>query len=77
MLNTMKRESFFGPPETHYFSPEDLARMRYVYHAACMERPRAAHTQVQRSNLAKAIVEVFDASLSEVAILAAAWNLIK
>jgi hypothetical protein len=75
MLNTMKSEAFFAPPQTHYFSPQDLAAMRHAYHVACQERPLAVWTEAQRLILAKAIVVVYNPILSEAALLTAAFDL--
>ena len=75
MLNTVRNDSFFTPPATHYFNPEDLATMRHAYHMACQERPLAAWTEAQRLTLAKAIVVVYNLILSETALLGAAFDL--
>ena len=75
MLNIVKSDSFFTPPATHYFSAEDIARMRHAYHVACQERPLAVWTDAQRLTLAKAIVVVYNPILSEVALLGAAFDL--
>ncbi len=75
MLNSVQGASFFKPPVTHYFNPDDLAVMRHAYHVACQERPMAAWTEAQRLTLAKAIVVVYNPILSETALLAAAFDL--
>ena len=72
MLSTLKN----APCEDrdyHYFSPENLAAMRHAYYTASMERPKAVQTHAQRLTLAKAIVVVFDSTLAETSIVAAAW----
>jgi len=76
MLDTMKSPSYFVPPQTHYFTPEDLATMRHAYHVACQERPMAVRTEAQRLTLAKAIVVVYNPILPETALLGAAFDLI-
>ena len=76
MLNSARRQSFYDPPETHYFSPEDLALMRHAYCVACQERPLAAWTEAQRLILAKAIVVVFSPVLTEAALVAAAFAIL-
>jgi hypothetical protein len=75
MLNTFKKASY-DDPEYHYFSPEDLAAMRHAYYTASVQRPKAVQTQAQRLTLAKAIVVVFDSTLAETSIVAAAWLLL-
>ena len=75
MLNTVKNESY-DEPEYHYFSPEDLAAMRHAYYTASVERPKAVETHPQRLTLAKAIVVVFDSTLAETSVVAAAWLLL-
>ena len=75
MLNTVKNEPY-DEPDYHYFSPEDLAAMRHAYYTACVERPVAVQTHAQRLTLAKAIVVVFDSTLAETSIVAAAWLLL-
>jgi hypothetical protein len=75
MLNTFEKTSY-DDPEYHYFSPEDLAAMRHAYYTASMERPKAVQTHTQRLTLAKAIVVVFDSTLAETSIVAAAWLLL-
>jgi hypothetical protein len=75
MLNTLEIVSF-KDTEHYYFSPEDLAAMRHAYYTASMQRPKAVQTQSQRMTLAKAIVVVFDSTLSEKTIVDAAWLLV-
>ena len=75
MLNIMKSPSYFAPPQTHYFTPEDLATMRHAYHVACQERPMAVWTEAQRMTLAKAIVVVYNPILPEASLLGAAFDL--
>ena len=72
MLNVLKSVPF-EDPEFHYFSPEDLAAMRHAYYTASMQRPKSVQTHKQRMTLAKAIVVVFDSTLSERAVVDAAW----
>ena len=72
MLNTLKRVPY-DDLEYHYFSPEDLAAMRHAYYTASVQRPKAVQTHAQRLTLAKAIVVVFDSTLSASAIADAAW----
>jgi hypothetical protein len=75
MLNALKNTAS-DDRDYHYFSPEDLAAMRHAYYTASMERPRAVQTHAQRLTLAKAIVVVFDSTLAETSIVAAAWLLL-
>jgi len=75
MLNTFEKASY-ADPEYHYFSPEDLAAMRHAYYTASVQRPKAVETHAQRLTLAKAIVVVFDSTLAETSIVAAAWLLL-
>ena len=75
MLNTLEVVSF-KDTEHYYFSPEDLAAMRHAYYTASVERPKAVQTHLQRLTLAKAIVVVFDSTLAETSIVAAAWLLL-
>ena len=75
MLKTVNNSTVFAPPETHYFSPEDLAALRHAYRIACQERPLAVKTEAQRLILAKAIVVVYNPVLTEAALLSAAFEL--
>ena len=50
--------------------------MRHAYYTACMRRPMAVQTPTQRLTLAKAIVVVFDSTVGEASIVAAAWHLL-
>jgi adenosylcobinamide amidohydrolase len=75
MLNALKSVPF-DDPEYHYFSPEDLAAMRHAYYTASMQRPIAVQTHLQRMTLAKAILVVFDSTLSESAMIDAAWLIV-
>jgi hypothetical protein len=72
MLNTIKAVPYHDAGY-NYFSPEDLAAMRHAYYTASMQRPKAVQTHSQRMTLAKAIIEVFDSTLPETSIVAAAW----
>lgn len=76
MLNSVQSVSFFEPPVTHYFNPDDLAIMRHAYHVACQERPMAVWTESQRLILAKAIVVVYNPILTEAALVTAAFDLV-
>jgi hypothetical protein len=76
MLNTLEALPFKNAVY-HYFCPEDLAAMRHAYYAASLQRPKAVQTHAQRMTLAKAIVVVFDSTLSENTIVDAAWLLVR
>jgi hypothetical protein len=72
MLNTLKNVPF-EEPQYHYFRPQDLAAMRHAYYTASMQHPGEVQTPAERLTLAKAIIRVFDSTLSEASMVAAAW----
>jgi hypothetical protein len=76
MLNTLKNVPY-EEPEYHYFSPQDLATMRHAYCTASLQRPEEVQTPAERQTLAKAIISVFDSTLSEASMVAAAWLLLR
>lgn len=75
MLSTFEQASYENQ-QHHYFTPENLAAMRHAYYTASVQRPKAVETPAQRLTLAKAIVVVFDSTLAETSIVAAAWLLL-
>ncbi|HUQ36791.1 MAG TPA: hypothetical protein VM144_10500 [Aestuariivirga sp.] len=63
-------------PKSYYFCPEDLARLRHAFNAACLDRPFAARTELQRLALSKAVVVTYRPGISEKDLVAAALHLV-
>jgi hypothetical protein len=76
MLNTFKNVPY-EEPEYRYFSPQDLATMRHAYYTASLQHPGEVQTPAERLTLAKAIISVFDSTLSEASMVAAAWLMLR
>jgi hypothetical protein len=76
MLNTLKNVPH-EKPQYHYYSPQDLAAMRHAYRTASMQRPEEVQTPAERLTVAKAVISVFDSTLSEASMVAAAWLLLR
>lgn len=59
----------------HAFGPDDLTRMQTAFDRLC--RDEAAHlvNEIERENLAKAIVNAYDSKMDEPTLLAVALSL--
>jgi hypothetical protein len=60
--------------KAHHFSPEDVETIRHAFQRACGENPLIAATAAQRSDLAKAIVDIYQPYLPEIDLIAAALH---
>lgn len=61
---------------SHVFNPEDLDLMGKVFQRACRELPEAPGCEMQKNQLAKAIVMTYRTKRSEAALAAAAKHLV-
>ena len=59
----------------HAFGPEDLTKMQTAFDRLCRDEAEHLVSEIERENLAKAIVTAYDSKMDERTLLAVALSL--
>ena len=76
-MRTAKKSKTQLPPTTNEYKPEDLETMRQTYICACRDNPDVSATEVQRYDLADALVSVYQKHLTQRELVTAAVRKVK
>jgi hypothetical protein len=72
VLNSSDIASLYKLTQSQKYDPEDLDKMHQVFVSLCDENPLLAGTAVQRTLLAKCVIETYQHHLTQTELIAAA-----
>jgi hypothetical protein len=76
-MRTAKKPRNKLPPTTDRFRPEDLESMRQAFICACHDNPDISATEVQRYDLADAMVSVYQKHFTQHELITATLSIMK